>query len=146
MANLLTRWDPLGEISELRHRLDELFEGPNGAHDWIPRIDVVQEEGRIVMRADVPGVKPEDIEIEVEDDVLTISGEHEEREEEKDKRFVRCERRYGSFARSISLPKGVSAEDVGASCEDGVLEVAIPLPEQAERKAVRITPKAGESD
>jgi HSP20 family protein len=106
---------------------------------------VVHEEGRIVMRADVPGVKPEDIQIEVEGDVLTISGEHEEREEEKDERFVRRERRYGSFARSITLPKGVSAEDVAASCEEGVLEVTVPFPEQAERKAVRITPKTSKS-
>jgi HSP20 family protein len=95
------------------------------------------------MRADMPGVKPEGISIEVEDDVLTVSGEHEEAKEEKDKHYLRRERRYGFFSRSIALPAGVDASKILAETHDGVLEVKVPLPEEmAERKKVTITPKA----
>jgi HSP20 family protein len=119
---------------------DELTAGPR---TWTPAIDVVRENGNLVVRADIPGIKPEEVKIEVEDDILTVSGEHEERKEEKDKQYVRRERRYGSFIRSMALPPGVDAEQIRATTHDGVVEVTIPLPREAKSEPVRITPTVG---
>ena len=111
MPGTLTRWDPFAELSEMRARFDRMFdEYTNGRERaWTPAIDVVRENGNLVVRADIPGIKPEEVKIEVEDDILTVSGEHEEHTEEKDKHYVRRERRYGSFSRSMTLPPGVEA-------------------------------------
>ena len=109
MPGLLTRWDPYGELVELRSRFDRMFDelSPDRGLRWTPAIDVERSDGNLIMRADVPGFKPEEISIEVEDDVLTVSGKHEEAKEEKDKQYLRRERRYGFFSRSIALPAGV---------------------------------------
>jgi len=145
MPGVLTRWDPYGELAELRGRFDRMF-GDWGAiseREWMPAIDVERADGNLIMRADVPGFKPEEISIEVEDEMLTISGKHEEEKEKKGKHFLRQERRYGSFSRSIALPGGVDASKISAQTHDGVLEVKVPLPEeQGEHKKVTITPKA----
>jgi HSP20 family protein len=109
---------------------------------WAPAIDVVREDGHLVVRAELPGIKPEEVKIEVEDDILTVSGEHEERDEEKGKQYVRRERRFGSFSRSMALPAGVDARKIKAKTRDGVVEVTIPLPSEAKPEAVRITATA----
>ena len=142
MPGTLTRWDPFAELSELRTRFGRLFdEWQSGSERaWTPAIDVVREDGHLVVRADLPGVKPEEVKIEVEDDILTVSGEHRESKVEKDKRYVRRERRYGSFSRSMTLPKGVTAKDIKARTHNGVIEVTIPLPKEVKKEAVRITP------
>jgi len=119
---------------------DELTEG--GERPWTPAIDVVREDGNLVVRADVPGIKPEEVSVEIEDDILTVSGAHEERKEEKDKNFLRRERRYGSFSRSMALPPGVDAKKIKAETHDGIVEVTIPLPKEAKKETVKITPKA----
>jgi HSP20 family protein len=144
MPVTLTRWDPFAELGELRSRLDRLFdEWPDGRERaWTPAIDVVREEGHLVVRADLPGIKPEEVKIEVEDDILTVSGEHQESKEEKDKHYVRRERRYGSFSRSMALPAGVDPKKIEAKAHDGVVEVTVPLPEEAQKEPVRITPTA----
>jgi HSP20 family protein len=144
MASPLTRWEPFAELGELRSRFDRMFGEltESREHAWTPAIDVVRENGNLVMRADVPGIKPEEVKIEVEDDILTVSGEHEERKEEKDKRFLRRERRYGSFRRSMALPAGVEAKDIKAKTRDGVVEVTIPLPKETKKEAITIKPTA----
>jgi HSP20 family protein len=144
MPGALTRWDPFTELGELRTRFDRLFdEWPDGRERaWTPAIDVVREDGHLVVRADLPGIKPEDVKIEVEGDILTVSGEHRESKVEKDKRYVRRERRYGSFSRSMTLPKGVTAKDIKARTHNGVIEVTIPLPKEVKKEAVTITPTA----
>jgi HSP20 family protein len=145
MPGVLTRWDPSGELAELRGRFDRMLEELSPDTGWMgmPAIDVERADGNLIMRADVPGFKPEEISIEVEDEMLTISGKHEEEKEEKGKRYLRHERRYGSFSRSIALPKGVDASRISAQTHDGVLEVKVPLPEErGEHKKVTITPKA----
>jgi HSP20 family protein len=119
---------------------DEFADGRERA--WTPAIDVVRENGNLVVRADIPGIKPEEVKIEVEDDILTVSGEHEEHKEEKDKNYVRRERRYGSFSRSMTLPAGVEAKNIKAKTHDGVVEVTIPLPEEAKKETITITPTA----
>ncbi|MGA2321526.1 MAG: Hsp20/alpha crystallin family protein [Solirubrobacteraceae bacterium] len=142
MASGLTRWEPFAELSELRHRFDRMFDdlSAGGEREWTPAIDVVREDDSLVLRADIPGIKPEEVKIEVEDDVLTVSGAHEERKEEKDKHFLRRERRYGSFSRSMALPAGVDAKKIKAKTRDGVVEVTVPLPKEAKKEAVTITP------
>jgi HSP20 family protein len=118
----------------------ELTDGQTGA--WTPAIDVERDNGNLVVRADVPGIKPEDVKIEVQDDILTVSGEHQETSEKKDKHYVRRERRYGAFSRSMALPAGVDATQIKATTHDGVVEVKIPLPKEANREPVTITPTA----
>ena len=115
-----------------------------GGHEraWTPAIDVVREDDHLVLRADLPGIKPEEVKLEVEDDILTVSGEHRESTEEKEKNYVRRERRYGSFSRSMTLPQGVDAKEIKATTHDGVVEVTIPLPKEAKKEPVRITPTA----
>jgi HSP20 family protein len=145
MPGTLTRWDPFGELFDLRSRFDRMFDELTGGREraWTPAIDVVRDQDSLVVRADIPGIKPEDVKIEVEDDILTVSGEHEERKEEKDKQFMRRERRYGSFRRSMALPAGVEASKIKAATHDGVVEVTIPLPKEAKKQTVTITPTAG---
>lgn len=144
MATELTEWRPFSDFAELRHRLDQAFRdfGDGAQHGWTPSVDVVRNDDELVVRANLPGIKPDEVTIKVEDDVLTVSGEHKEETEETEENFVRRERRFGSFSRSMALPSGVKAEDVEATTEDGVLEVTVPLPKSEESKAVEIKPKA----
>jgi HSP20 family protein len=143
MASGLIPWRPFAEFEDLRRRVDRIFEemGNGSQHDWNLAIDMIERDDHYVLRASVPGLKLDEVKIEVEDDVLTVSAEHEESEEEKKESYVRRERRYGAFTRSITLPKGVTADQVEATCEDGMLEVTFPQPKEEERKAVTITPK-----
>jgi len=144
MPGTLTRWEPFAELGELRSRFDRMFDDFTFGRErtWTPAIDVVRDNGNLVVRADIPGIKPEEVKIEVEDDILTVSGEHEKRTEEKDKHYVRRERRYGSFSRSIALPAGVDTKTIKAKTHDGVVEVTIPLPKEAKKETVTITPTA----
>jgi HSP20 family protein len=144
MAGALTRWDPFVELSELRTQFDRMFDQFDGRErSWtLPAIDVVRDDGHFVVHAELPGIKPEEVKIEVEDDILTVSGEHEERKDQKDKHYVRRERRYGSFSRSIALPPGIDAGKIKAKTHDGVVEVTIPLPKEAKKETVKITPTA----
>lgn len=144
MSGVVTRWEPFAELGELRSRFDRLFGdvADGGERAWTPAIDVVRDDGNLVVRADVPGIKPEEVKIEIEDDILTVSGSHEETKEEKDKDYLRRERRYGSFSRSLALPAGVEARKIKAHTHEGVVEVTIPLPKEPEKKRVEITPTA----
>ena len=147
MPRALTRWEPFAELSELRTRLDRMFdEWPffeGRVRPWMPAIDVVRDNGNLVVRADVPGIKPEEVKIEVEDDILTISGQHEEHTEEQHKHYVRHERRCGSFSRSIALPDDIDAKQIKATTHDGIVEVTVPLPKEARKETITITPTAG---
>ena len=143
MANSIAPRRPFGSFADVRHTIDRLLDeiGNRESSASLPDIDVIREEDKITVTADVPGYKPEEVKLEVADDVLTISGKHEETKEEKDKDYVRRERRYGSFSRSIALPRNVDADKIDATCHDGVLELTVPLPSAEETKPVQITPK-----
>lgn len=145
MATGLTRWRPFAELEDLRDHIERMFSEMENGETRKRRIalDVIERDDRYVLRADVPGIKPDDVKIEVADGVLSVSAEHEESEEEKKDNYLRRERRYGSFSRSVTLPKGVTADQVEATCKDGVVEVSFPKPVKEERKAVTITPKEG---
>lgn len=144
MQSSLTRWEPFADLAELRGRLDQMFADltPRGEHHFTPAVDVVRSDGNLVVKADLPGMTADDVKIEVEDEVLTISGEHEEGREDESGDYVRRERRWGSFQRSMTLPTGVDPERIKAKTHDGVLEVTVPLPEERERKSVRIEAEA----
>jgi HSP20 family protein len=107
-------------------------------------VDVVRDNGHLAPRADVPGIKPEEIRIEVDAGVLTVSGKHEQAKDQTDEHYVRREHRYGAFTRRLPLPAGVDPKKITASTKDGVLEVIIPLPkEMVQREPVTITPTTG---
>ena len=144
MSATLTSWDPFAELGELRSRFDRLFDDAvvgREAH-WTPAIDVAREDGNLVVRADIPGIAPEEVRIEVDHDLLTMRGEREVHKQGTDRHFVRRERRHGAFARSLALPPGVDASRITAKTHDGMLEVTIPLPEEGKQEPVSITPMA----
>ena len=146
MTTNLSTYRPFSDLGELRERLDRIFDdltnGGGRAHRLA--VDVIEEDDRYLMRADVPGIKPEDLKIEVEDDTLTVSGSHEEKTEKKEDSYVRRERRFGSFSRSMIVPHGTKSAEIEAEMSDGVLEISIPKPKGAERNdaTVEIKPKA----
>lgn len=121
------RW-PSWRIPMLRKQL------PSEATHWLPEIDVFERDGRLVTKVDLPGMKKEDVKVEVSDGQLAVSGERKTEAEEKKGNFYRCEREYGSFYRSVPLPEGAKIEDVKATFADGVLEVSVPMAAKAETK------------
>ena len=136
MAVMLTSGEPSTELGTVRTRLDRMYDEwlDGRAPAWAPAIDIVRTNGRLVLRADLPGVKPEAVRIDVEDGILTVSGEPEAPDDRTDARYLRRERRAGSFCRSMAMPPGVDAEQVTATTNDGVVEVTIPLPVAAARE------------
>ena len=141
----LVRWDPVRELDSLQgdmNRLfDRFFEGrtANGtARRWIPAMDLVETEDHLILRGDLPGLTEDDVEIEIKDNVLTVSGERKAEHEDTNEGYHRVERAFGSFSRSLSLPHGIDPERVEASFENGVLEVEIPKPAEAKPTRVQI--------
>lgn len=113
--------------------------GQRGAMaQWAPQVEVFRRGDDMVVRADVPGIRPDDIDIEVDNDVLTISGERRQEAQEDREGFFHSERSYGNFMRSIPLPEGVQPDQVQATCRDGVLEVTVPLPKEQQQSRRRI--------
>jgi HSP20 family protein len=143
MAGTLTRWDPFADFGLMRQRIDRMFEDLTDSEQATTRakIDVIEKDDKLVVRADMPGIKPEDINVEVEGDVLTIRGQHEEAKKEERENFLRRERTYRSFSRSLALPQGIDPNSIEASCHDGVLEVSVPIPKEQASKPVLIKPK-----
>ena len=146
VAMTIVRWEPLREISSLQSEMNRLFNtvfdqpagnGAGGLRRWVPAMDLVETPEAFVLRADLPGLSEEDVKIEMEDSVLTISGERKSESHDRDEGFYRVERAFGTFSRSLTLPKGVDPEAVSATFDRGVLEVSVPKPE--ERKPRRIS-------
>jgi HSP20 family protein len=148
----LVRWEPVRELTSLQNEMNRLFntffDTPTAAGNggslrrWIPAMDLVETDDHFVLKADLPGLDESDVNIEVEDNVLTVSGERNAEHEDKREGYVRVERAYGSFRRSLTLPEGVNPEAVTASFDKGVLEVSIPKPE--ERKPRKVAIQVGE--
>jgi HSP20 family protein len=132
-----------GELARLHNEMDELFDGffrgldrPFGGYKAWPVIDVAEQDDAVVVRAEVPGCKADDIDVSVHNHTLTISGEKKETREEKDKGYYYSESSYGSFRRDVNLPAEVDQSKVEATCKDGVL--SITLPKAAKSKAVKV--------
>jgi HSP20 family protein len=150
MTMALVRWEPLREISSIQNEVNRLFNsffdtpvsGSQGqVRRWFPAMDLSEVDDHYVLRADLPGLSEDNVKIELEDNVLTISGERKSEHEERREGYHRVERASGSFARSLTLPEGVDPEAIEASFERGVLEVRIPKP--AERKPHRVSIQVG---
>jgi len=139
----LVRWEPAREL----RLLNSLFDNPtfpqSAARRWIPAIDLVETESDFVLRADLPGLSEEDVNIELEDNVLTVSGERKSEHEEHKNGYRRIERSSGSFRRTLTLPEGVDAESIKATFNRGVLEVQVPKPEQRKPHKVQISVGGG---
>ena len=147
----LVRWDPVRELDTLQGEMNRLFStffdtptgrsgGGNGggARRWIPAMDLMETEEHFVLKADLPGMSESDVNIEVENNVLTVSGERKTEHEDKQQGYYRLERATGSFARSLTLPEGIDPDAVTAAFDNGVLEVRIPKPAQAKPRKVQI--------
>lgn len=143
MAQTITRWQPFSELADLRSRFDRVFaDFTEGGHSpWNPAIDVMRGDGELKITVEVPGIEPDAVSIDVSDDLLTISGQHEEQRESGDDQYIRRERHFGSFSRSIALPAGVDASAIRAKSHHGVLEIAVPLPAVADHTSVKIVPE-----
>ena len=140
----ITRWNPWRDMLALQERMSRIMD-EQGKRDpdpeygtWIPPVDLREEESQFVIEMDLPGIKKEDIEINVENNVLTLRGERRfERESEK-ANFHRIERYYGKFLRTFTLPSLIQAGEIGASFKDGILEVVIPKAEESKPKKISI--------
>ncbi|MBN1959194.1 MAG: Hsp20/alpha crystallin family protein [Desulfuromonadales bacterium] len=145
----LAKWDPFREMEEMldpySRSLDWPFRGGRNLNtkgaDWAPRVDISETDAEFCIKADVPGIKREDVKINIEDHILTISGENKREKEEKGEKFHRVERYYGSFQRSFTLPENVDEEKIDAGFKDGLLTLTIPKTEAAKPKSIEVKVK-----
>ena len=142
-------WDPIFEGSlfnvnpfalmrRFTEDMDRMF-GPAGREAsqlsaWRPAIEVKEEKGKLLLKADLPGIKTEDVKVSVTDGILTVEGERRQDKEEKREGYYRSERSYGHFSRSIPLPEGAKTEQTAAQLTNGVLEIAVPIPESRQKR------------
>jgi HSP20 family protein len=139
----LVRWDPFREVAALHNDLSRMLsnvlegDGRSG-QSWVPSLDAWETEKELVYAFDLPGVDPDKIDVELENDTLTVKAERERTHEVKEERFYRFERRFGTFSRSIGLPQGVAEGDVKADYRDGVLEIRVPKPEETKPRRIQI--------
>ena len=148
----VTPWRPFSELSRMERDMDRMFGNFFGRRlfdfRWPervreigvrePAIEVYEEKDDVVVKAEIPGIKKEELEVNVTDDLLTIKGEKKKEEEVKEKGYYYSERSYGAFERSVQIPRAVHADKARASFKDGILEVRLPKTEEAKRKEVKL--------
>jgi HSP20 family protein len=149
------RWEPARELNAIQQEMNRLFgtafdaygDPANGgsAARWIPAMDLVEVDDRFVLRADLPGVSEENVSVELEDNVLTISGQRASESDDRKEGFHRVERATGKFSRSLTLPEGIDPDGIEASFDKGVLEVRVPKPEERKPRKVAINVGASPS-
>jgi HSP20 family protein len=146
MAKHLVRWDPFREMSSLRDDMERLFDSVYGRYprerseiSWAPPLDIEETKDAITVRAELPGMKKEDIKIAISGDTLSISGVRKHEAEEKGKTFHRIERSYGRFMRTLVLPADVQGDKVKATYENGILELSMPKSEAAKVREISIS-------
>lgn len=152
MARELTVWKPFRELvpfdfEQMRREMDRLWDSffergirrrAEGVGEWYPSLDVAETKNDLVIKAELPGMDPKDIDISLSDGILTIKGEKKQEREEKEEDYHLIERSYGSFTRSVQLPKGVQSDKINASYKNGVLRVTLPKTEEAKKKEIKI--------
>lgn len=139
-------WDPFRELNDFQNRLSSFFnrspaqKGPEASSlsQWMPAVDIIEDDKEFIVKAELPEVKKNDVHVTVENGVLTISGERKFEKEEKNKKYHRVERSYGSFTRSFSLPEGAEASKVHAEFKDGILQVHMQKSETAKPKQIEV--------
>lgn len=147
----LTPWKPMRELDDLERHFEDLFGRsflptawgrlPLEQRGWTPAIEVFEKEDRFLVKAELPGMKEEDIDVSAVGDTLTIKGERKAESEVKEEDYYCCERSYGSFFRSIALPSHVDAGKIEASYEDGILEVSLPKIPEVKPKKISVSAK-----
>ena len=141
---MLTRWDPFQEMLNLRRTVDRLFDNVTPDHDWPQStmwglaVDMVENKDDFVVKASVPGINPDDLDISYADDTLTIKGEIKQENEVKEDQYHLRERRYGSFARSITLPTKIKGDAIEASYQNGVITLRLPKAEEVKPRRIAI--------
>ena len=142
---VITRWDPFRELSALQNRVNHLFQDFNRGQDelstttsFVPAVDVYEDEHKVALKLEIPGINQEDLDISLENNTLSVHGERKFEKEEKEENFHRIERRYGSFARSFSLPNTLDPESVRASYENGMLKIELAKREEAKPKQIKV--------
>jgi HSP20 family protein len=145
MARNLVTWDPFREMTTMRDEMERFFDSMVGRYPrerseglWAPAVDVEETNDSMVIRAELPGMKREDIKVTVAEDTVTIAGERRHEAEQRDKTFHRVERAYGSFQRTIVLPMGIQGDKAVASYRAGVLELVLPKAERVKARAIEI--------
>ena len=142
----ITRWDPFRDVLALQNRMNSIFQEYNRNRNdgdlvtaaFVPPVDIYEDEHKIVLKLEVPGMKENDLDIQLENNVLTVRGERKFEKEEKEENFHRVERRYGTFYRSFTIPNTVNAESVKASYEAGVLRVELEKRAEAKPKQIKV--------
>lgn len=146
----LTPWRPFRELEDMERRFQDLFgqwflpavgRRPGEMRAWAPALEVFEQEDKFVVRAEVPGVKEEDVDVSVVGDTLTIRGEKKTATEVKEEDYYCCEHSYGSFFRSVVLPSNIDAKKIEATLDDGVLEVTLPKAPEVKAKKVAVAGK-----
>lgn len=146
----IERWHPFTELMSLRQAMDRLFEDsfvrPSRALETLgevaaPALDVYQTPSEVVVKAALPGVKPEDVNIDITGDTLTVKGKSKAEQEVKREDYLYQERRYGAFSRSVVLPGGLKSDKAEATMEDGILTLTIPKAEEVKPKAIKVKAK-----
>ena len=144
------RWEPFRDLQAVQDRLnrvfDEAFRGaPRGSDDewalggqWAPSVDIYENDGNLVLKAELPGIEPKDVDVRVENNVLTLRGERKFESEVKRDKYHRVERAYGTFSRSFTLPSVVDTDRIKAEYKDGVLQVTLPQREEAKPKQIQV--------
>ncbi len=145
----LVRWDPFRELTSLQGEVNRLFTRmsggePSGRQAWMPSVDVIETPDAIQLKAELAGIDPADIKLEVDENVLTLSGERRFKEEVHEDKYYRIERRYGSFTRSIALPQNVQADKIDANFENGVLQVTVPKMPEVQPKRISVNVRGGQ--
>jgi len=143
---VITRWDPFREFTSLQGRLNHLFQASVGegrdesltAGTFAPAVDVYEDDHGVTLKIEAPGIDEKDIDVRVENNVLTVSGERKFEKEEKEENYRRVERRYGSFSRSFTLPNTVDTENVSAVYDKGMLKIKLAKKAEAKPKQVKI--------
>jgi len=133
-------------IPEISRVFDDLFDGstrsdwisPN-AQNWVPAVDIMEKDGNLVLRAELPGMNEKDIQLKLEGNILTITGERKHEKEEKEENFYRMERTYGSFSRSFTLPDTIAPDQIKAEYKNGVLSVTIPQKPEAKPREIPVS-------
>jgi len=142
----LVRWDPFADMAQLREQMNRLFEQslsrvgtePTATSTWAPAVDILETENELILRAELPGVNPDDITIRMEGETLTLRGDRRVEKAEKDWQYVRVERAYGTFQRSFTLGLRVQQDQIHATYRDGVLEVILPKAEEVKPRQIKV--------
>ena len=143
----ITRWDPFRDVLALQNRMNSLFQDFNRGNDgsdlmttasFVPPVDIYEDEHKITLKLEVPGMKESDLDIQLENNMLTVKGERKFENEEKEENFHRIERRYGSFFRSFTIPNTVNPETVKANYEAGVLRIELEKRAEAKPKQIKV--------